>query len=455
MREEGFTFSKFVSGLRPRSNGPKNEDTLIECFGLIPKAEGLLAPPVIAESIMGISANHPWPQVFFGNSFWLCCTEYKIYTINADWTVTLAFDVTSYYGTYPNAPRGTWHFEDYTDFVILTNGGVTVLYNTETSQWEYNDGTTIPTLGSLCNFNGQLIGLGVETVTGDSKTIFQGTDSKSVMWSQIGHADFVITQSNQQGHRLLHGSQYKVMKLGEFVVSYGSKSINILKASGTTYGLVRAYSYGIASRDAVGGDDKNHVFIDAFGNFYHINSELKISGPNYKEFFSQMLGNEIVIQHSELDNEFYITDGVLSFMRTNEGCGQISKAYTGIDTVGANRIGIATDLADETAYFTTDIQNFGETGRKKVTICELDCNASDNVYIATAVRYNREDSWEDTPWVQINPGGFASINVEGVDFKIKVKCDDADDFDPDTLRVRVQFDDRRSVRGRTHANTTI
>lgn len=455
MREEGFTFNKFVSGLRVRSNGPKNQDTLTECYGLVPQVEGLVAAPTIDESIIGISANHPWPQIFFTNNFWLVCTEYKIYTIASDWTVTLALDVTPYYGTFPTAPKGTWHLVDFTSFVLLTNGGVTVIYDPENAQWEFNNGITLPTLGSVCNYNGQLLGLGVTTVIGDFKTISQGTDNKFLMWGAIGQVDFTIDQSNIRGNRVLIGEQYKIMKLGDFIVSYGSRQITILKSAGASWGIVRTYDYGIASRGAVGGNEKNHVFIDAFGNMYHIDADLKITGPTHKEFFEGMLGNEIVVQHSELDNEFYITDGVLSFMRTSSGVGQINKGYTGLGVIGANRMGVATDFGDESAYFTTDIQNFGTTGRKKITYCELDCEAVDTVYIAVSTRFNREDPWEDTSWLQINPGGFAAINVSGVDFKIKVKCDDADGFDPDNLYVRVQFDDRRSVRGKTNAGTTV
>lgn len=455
MKEIGYTLD-IATGLRLREKMPRDHESLEVCFGLVPRFEGLVTPTVISESIASISANHPWPQIFFGDSFWLLCDKYKIYIINADWSVTLAIDTTPYYGTFPAAPRGVWDFEDFHDFVLLTNGGVTVLYSVTNSQWEYNDGTTIPTLGSITNFNGQLVGTGVEEIVGDSKTVFQGTDERFVMWGGIGSANFVIDQSNIKGNKALVGEQYKVKRLGDYVVAYGAREINILKPSGVNYGLHRTFKYGIASRGAVGGNEKNHVFIDVYGNFYHIDEDLKITGPSYKEFFSAMLGNEVVVNHIEGEetNDFFITDGVVSYQRTNEGCGQIERGYTGIGVLGASVVGVATDLNDDSAFFTTNPQSFGTPANKTVTMVELDCEFADTVYLAVESRRSRNDAWESSDWVEVNDAGAAAITMNGSEFKIKAKCDTRIGFDPDSLIVRVKFDDRRFVRGLSNANKT-
>ena len=52
----------------------------------------------------------------------------------------------------------------------------------------------------------------------------------------------------------------------------------------------------------------------------------------------------------------------------------------------------------------------------------------------------------------MNPAGAARIEVNGSEFKIKIKCDDADGFKPDYFIVRVNHDDRRFVRGKTNAS---
>jgi len=133
MKEQQITLDGFVKGLRPYENGPRNQDTLVECFNLIPRPQGLIPSPTITQSITGTSVSHPWPQIFFGHTHWVCATQNKIYTINGDWSLTQQLDLNVYYNTFPNAPQGVWHFADFFDYVILTNGGVVVLYNPSTS----------------------------------------------------------------------------------------------------------------------------------------------------------------------------------------------------------------------------------------------------------------------------------------------------------------------------------
>jgi len=454
MKELGFTLNDFTKGLRLRDNGRRNDDTLTSCFNLVPRPEGLVSPTIISEPITAISASHPFPQIFFGDSFWLLCTEDKIYTINSDWTVTLALDVSVYYGVFPSAPKGTWHFVDHFSFVILTNGGVTVLFNPDTGIWEFNDGSTVPTIGSVASYNGQLLGLGVTAISGDPKTVFQGTDNRYLMWGGIGVADFTIDKSNTRGNRPLVGEQYKIMILGDHIVVYGARKVSILKPSGSNYSLVRSYNYGIASREAVGGNDKNHVFIDTFGNLYRIGTDLKVIGPNYKEFFSPMLGNEIVVQHCELYNEFYITDGVVSYCLTDIGLGEISKGYTGVGILGAIIVGIATDFNDSSGYITSEILDFGTKARKTTTVVEVGCVNADTVYVAIESRHNSMDVFESSDWVELNPVGAAAIKNNGIEFKVKIKCDTAIGFKPDYVIIRAEFDDKRFIRGKTNAGTT-
>jgi hypothetical protein len=455
MREQGITLTEFHKGLRPYDDTVTNQEMLTDCFNLIPRAQGLVSVPDISHPITAVSVNHPWPQIFLGHKHWVCCTQDKIYTINANWSLTLQLDLDIYYNSFPNAPKETWHFADFFDYVVLTNGGVTVVYNPDTTIWEYNDGTTLPTLGTVLNFKGQIIGSGRDTVVGDPKTVFGETTSNFLMWGGIGSANFVVDQSNVKGYRPMPwtGEVYKIMALGDNIVVYGASGIAICKFNNTVLGIVKLLKYGIASRDAAGGDDETQVFIDTEGNLRKITPE-SISEPMYKEFFSTMLGREIVVTHNSLQNEFYITDGVRSFVLTKQGLGETFQAPTTLDINAGILVGVYTDLTDTTASIVTDSLDFGTSASKTIDIVEVGCNTTLDVEVAISYKLNHKSTFQTTPWRTTNPNGIVVVPINGVEFKIHIRCSSYSNLKINFITLRVKFDDKRFIRGTSNANKT-
>ena len=459
MKEQAITLDGILKGLRPYENMPRNQETLTECFNLIPRPQGLIPSPTITESITSIDVDHPWPQILLGHTHWVCAAEEKIYTINGDWSLTQQLDLSPYYGTFPNAPKGAWHIADVFSYMILTNGGVTVLYNPYTSDWEFNDVVTIPTLGTVCNFNGQLIGSGRATIVGDPKTIHPDAsevDETFLIWGRIGSANFRLDQSNVAGYRPMpgYGEIYKVLKLGERFVVYSSNRIFLCRFVDTKVSIEATLEYGIASRDAVGGDEFKHVAVDATGSLRVITPSSFDSEPIYKEFFDDMLGNEIVVTMNPYEKDYYITDGVISYCLTRTGLGEVAQAPTTLTSIGGTLRGFYTDLDDDEGRIVSDVLDFEVRGRKTIDGISVGSNASDSVYVAVDYKYNYGDEFETTDWIEVNPEGNAVITISGIEFRFRIKCDDYAGFNLDYFTVKVKFDDKRQARGINVNKTT-
>lgn len=444
MREFGFTLDKFTAGLRV--DGSKiNQDTLIECFNMVARVQGLVEMPEIYKLITAEVASHPFPQVFLGSDHWILCTQTKIYSINSDWSLTLLITLSA--AQYSS--ESTWQIADFFTHVILTNGIVNVITNQTTGLWEVVSPTsTMPTLGSVLNFNGQIVANPVST--------WYDTTSNSLIWSAIGSSDFLVDQGNVKGYMPLArtGEVYKIMKLGEFIVAYGSGSITICKFHGTTLARVKTYPYGIASREAVGGNEDGHLFIDTAGNLRMINAELKMSKEMYQEFFEQMLGNEIVVSFNSIKNDFYISDGMLGYIKTIQGLSQTFQGVTGLEINAGVLLGFYTDLNDSSGYVTTDALDFGIRANKTVDVVEVGADASNDVYVAIDYKLTKSSGFETSDWVIVNNGGTVTIPVSGVEFRFRVKCDSYIGFKLNYILPRVKFDDKRFKRGKVNADTT-
>ena len=454
MREIDYTFNEFTTGLRPFEKMPKNSKTLIECFNLIPRTEGLVERTSVTTAVTGISTDHPWPQVFLGTRHWVCCTRDKIYTINSNWTLTQQLDLSTYYNTFPNAPKGTWHFADFFDYVVLTNGGVTVVYNPYTNIWEYNDGVKIPTLGSVLNFNGQIIGTGRETVVGDPKTSFGETDSNFILWGGVGDATFVLDQSNVKGYRPLpwFGETYKLLQLGQYIVAYGAAGIAVMNFRGVTLGIVKSFDFGIMSREAVAGGINKHVFVDTSGYLRELPVDLNISQGQYKEFFYTMTGREVVVTKDSLLDEFYITDGVRGFVKSEYGVGEVGIGPTSLVRWAGLLRGMYTSFNNNYAFLTLDTLNFGLVGKKTLDSLQVGVNSTTTVESCIGVKNSYKGNFSYSSWKSLNLNGYVVFPVNGEEFIVKLRTSNYVGVKIDFITTNIKLDDKRFRRGLVNAD---
>lgn len=461
MKELGIALD-INTGLRAVDDTGPNSKGLIKCVNIVSRIQGLVRPDIVLQSIKGIKTSYPFPQVFIGFRHWLCCTEDKIYKVNGDLSTTLLVDVGSYYRQFPSAPKGTWHFADFFTYGVLTNGGVTLVFNTQTNMWEYNDGLRIPTLGTVINFSGQIIGSGRDYIIGDQKTRFHDTDSAFLLWGGIGSADFSIDLSNVRGFRPMPftGEIYKVLPLDihtnngylSVVVVYGSGGICICKFNDNHLGIMKTYKYGIASRDAVSGDNEKHVFIDVNGNLRTLDSALNMSSPMFWEFFIPMLGKEIIVNYNPNMDDYYITDGSVSYLLTHEGLCEINEVYTSLVNIANTLIGFKIRLNNIDTELTTDIVDFGNRSLKTVDVIEIGVISDGEISVRVDYRHSVSDDFQSTPWKRVNSQGNVVFPVTGMEFRISILGINLNNIKLSSLTARVKFDDKRFIRGQSSAD---
>ncbi|MCK5017904.1 MAG: hypothetical protein KAS32_12655, partial [Candidatus Peribacteraceae bacterium] len=403
--------------------------------------DGLRPHVPVVNQITSIPVSFPFPQMFIGHVHSILMTGDKLYTINADWSVTLQLDLS---GVIVN--QTTWHFADYHDYVILCNEEVTIVYDTTTTVYTNRAAdSTMPLLRSVMDFNGQIIAVPNST--------WHDTDTNSLIWSAIGSADFSVTQSNVRGYRPMpwDGEVYKVMKLGDHPMAYGSGGVAACKFSGVNLGLLRTFDFGIWSREAVGGDEFGQVLISEKGELIELTPDLSIKTRGYTEFFENM--GEISVTFDPEERDFYISDGVTSFIKTDQGLARINQAATSLDYYAGQLIGPFTDLNDDEGRIVSDTIDFGRRGRKTVDVIEVGADSISEVYVAADWRMDKTASFRRTPFKRLNIHGETVLPIAGNEFRFVIKSDNYLGFNLDYYIARIKLDDKRFIRG-TNANTS-
>ena len=84
------------------------------------------------------------------------------------------------------------------------------------------------------------------------------------------------------------------------------------------------------------------MFVDVEGNLRKLSTDALDPIPLYNEFFSELIGGEIVVTFNPYQKDYYITDGEVGYCLTSIGLAEIAKAPTALVNNAGSLIGFYT-----------------------------------------------------------------------------------------------------------------
>ena len=306
MREFEAVFDKgLTQGLRSEDIEPVKEPKLVTLKNLRPNEFGLQPVEALTYPFGAVFA-FPFPQMFLLRELRVMATETAIYECNSSWVPTLKLSGL--------VAGGMWQVADFGDYVLLTNGSQVVSRNGATGIWD-DDATSpsIPEMKTVCNFRGQIIG---GNISG-----WEDCDINYVAWSDIGSAEFYPGLRNEAGYAPMswNGAVLRVMELGDLVAVYGENGISLLKPAQQYMAIKELNLPGIPTAGCVGGCSNSHVFVDYAGELWLLGPDGKPKNLGYQEYMTELDAGEIVISHNRQQDEYYISDGVKTFILGKNG----------------------------------------------------------------------------------------------------------------------------------------
>lgn len=118
------------------------------------------------------------------------------------------------------------------------------------------------------------------------------------------------------------GILLRLYPLGDYIMAYGDNYVCYIetftapihaKVAKTLAGYPK--TLGVASEGACFGDENEHLFVDEKGELWHVQGGgiPQVTKLGYKEYFSPMLGNEIVVTRDQDTEAWNISDGVTGY----------------------------------------------------------------------------------------------------------------------------------------------
>jgi hypothetical protein len=367
--------------------------------------------------------------------------------------------------------------------ITITAGMISALGTTAT----YTATSWLSTWGPPmcgCLYNGQIL-MGGSYHTAEASF---PSDSRIVRWSEIGAFRFLGATANEKKNEagfayMGNTSSETVMAmlpLKTAIVVYSTHSVTVLKPinqPAPSYGIdCIVEGVGILNPLAVAGNKNMHLYVDKNGTLRKISygkyGEGIVDTPlGYKQIFGPMqtsfnlstLAGFIGITYNPDEDEFYISDGLTSYLYTEEGgLAEIGESITSyVNTKNliisselfsaetTHTLGCVTQISGKTyLYVETDIIDFGLSAIKTINQVEIsgDLGAT-SAEVMIKWRNNRSSTFTSTTWRRCSPNGVATPIVSGTEFKICIRTTPYANLSINNITVEWKMSDKTSIRG--------
>jgi len=516
MKQFSTVLSKEIfRGLRSDYRVGRNSAGLVDLFNAETSEEGLATfDPIVNPidigdiSAYGLDIDWPYPQIFRGWDQTIIAAKTSLVVVDErDWSVgpVSIYDARNIDTEAVPALGEPWQFIDMHKAWMLCNGTSTVFLPGNNELFGHERKVLSQSsigIRAGCYFKGRVLlgGFTPDEFWHDYwKAFWLDWSSRrdlgivppleigenSVWWSTIGGGDvfsliypelgitgflndedvnsaerpiiFDLLQRNECGMMpILKGAIRMLKPLGDGVIVYSDSGVALLSPATDpvpTFGMRVLSSMGIANGIAVAGDDRSgHAFIDQAGTLWMIAPDFSITKLGYREFFYQMLGNEIMASYSAEDGGKWIfSDGVRTFLYKRSGLSEIDQMITSCDFVAGATVGMCDEAGSRDSSFVlvSGDLDLGIRGIKHVHSVELSTNSTTNLWISIFYKYNKaEETWKQTAWRKVNKEGWAVTSCSCVDFRIAVKGDNYAEVEPpDYITVKWSTVDKRDIRG--------
>jgi len=507
MRE--FAFDIFPTpplGLRPNARALHRVEHFVEAQNVQGSPYGLEGYEPVTDPFTGSeTVVWPNPQVHRGELITLLFGATSLKDVNEGVVPWTAAAVTTYDPDNPSSTKaitsgGQWHVADMGSFFYAFNDSCVVFRLNVEGTLGLPNKTFVQnsvTIRTGCSHRGRIIFGGFNSANfwneswqkifeqwkADVESTLEGLSTTDiagnwVFWSSIGGGDFPLwlfypflydtghsaptaerfielLKRNELGWMQMpfQGDVVRTKPLGDNIIVYGKDGIaalipsKVIGETPSTFGLRELTKFGVVQRDAIGGDENSHIFIDETGELWQITGDLNVQRLGYSEFLFPMIGESIRINYDPQDQQFWISSDNHSFLFNNFGLYKVYQRVTSGAFVNGAFVGLFSNQADVSALVTTSPLDMGHFGLKMITFIGVDVRASADVLVAIDYRYTRNVAWARGKWVILNKEGNARVNVSGLEFRIAVKCATSPGFEIDDGKVRWQRDDLRVVRG--------
>lgn len=324
----------------------------------------------------------------------------------------------------------------------------------------------VPYGSTCCNFKGQCLIGGIQAY----ETSWANLTKSGVAWGGIGQMEFRPEVDKSAGFTEMpwndsgRGRTDKVLRLGDFVMVYGSGGVARLmpftKDLVTGFGVVPMRGAGVGSGWHVAGDENIHCMVDNNYDLWLYDKGGEQRKLGYREWMEDLLTYthvsnryETIVSYVPGKKIFFFSNGYECFALTEYGMYKTHQLPVSVGVYKKRLCGFFMDSGDNSAKITLDTTDFGLRGHKTLETVEVGAdyspNGSETFLGQVDFKYDHDETFRNSSTIRINPQGVFYPGITANEFRVEVRFSDYTDGDPrvDYMTLRYKVVDKRAIRG--------
>ena len=390
---------------------------------------------------------------------------------------------------------GVWQFTDLGDSWFLHNGTTTVFRFGRTGT---HYATTAIPIGAGTEYKGRAVwaDLGTTNFWSSDWDTLLGTDwlvntpggkaydsslnESTVQWNSLSGGDLFfpffphiakrgysgegytadkpyawdVWRRNEHGFQdtPFQGKAKAVKRLGNGVMVYGERGVaymNALTEPATTFGIQEVLPIGIADRGAVGGTEREQVFLDDDGNLWRATATEglpTVQRLGFSEFLNAMMGKDITIAYDAQEQEYFICDGVECYTLTLTGLGETPELVTSVTFTEGGLVGVVEAGAETQFRARTDAFDAGTRRVKTLRHVFVSSPNRNTITVALQHRMDPNAAWATTAYGSLLEDGSIEFGVSAVEFRVLLLDAAYAGREVDTIRADVSIQEKYGVK---------
>lgn len=490
-----------TTGLRRDSRQNRNEQGLVEMSNLIPTEWGAKQVPRSITMPTGsspvdyptIAVTWPFPMVLHDSNNVLLCDRNAIY----DGTVETAIPLVGSFSLNSGA-NDTWEMASFEKDIWFLTNGTYLVYKIPSNLSGYADVVDGWRPRTVANYSGRLFLGGISGSIPSKlsnffeewkkmdhsgvRTIGDDTDLNSswLIYSTMGGGgrtvpflDFMEMMDEYGGNTISDalksdmnsvirdrlesgdigffpirnkGTIHSIRPVGDLLMVYTDRGVSRIRM--TESGLVEddVYDVGVITRHQVGGDIREHIFVDDTSNLNRVDENGNIERLGYDEYMIFVSGTGMLISVDPIERFYSISDGTYGFMLTRTGlCKTPCMMPTSLWRDGT-LYGPTIETTGTAATIETDIFDGGYRGVHEVTFVRIAATDTIGWTVAVKWRMNKNDSFTTETAVAFDDRGVARVKTCGIEFKLLLTASNRALADLERIEIEMQQDGKKKLR---------
>lgn len=495
-----------TTGIRRDSRQDRNEQGLLDMTNLIPTEWGAKAVPRSIPLPQGSSPTNyplfstvsdwPFPMVVHGEGNVLLCDRDDIY----DGTSTSPIDLVGGFAL-SSTGNTTWELAPFEEDIWFLANGKYLVYKVPSNlsgyaavvddwypltianfkgrlvmgglsagagsipskltgffeEWKEMDHAFTRTLGEDTNLNDTWLvysdfgGTARDVPFLDFMSMFDEYGGNSISTDLKNDMNVVIRDALERGAIGFFpvknkGRIFSIRPVGDLLMVYTSKGVSRIRMTESGFVEDDVHDVGVSARHQVGGDIREHIFVDRASNLNRVDENGNVSRIGYADHMIFIGGSGLLISLDPLERFYALSNGDYGYMLTRTGLCKTPCMMPTSYWRNGTLYGPTIETTGTAATIETDIFDGGFRGVHEVVHVRVATTDTIGWTVTVKWRLNKNDAFTSEDAVAFDDRGDARVKVSGIEFKLLLTASNRSLVDLERIEIELRQGGKKKFR---------